>query len=145
MELDTIPQGGQSSAPHPLPEGEDISEGPAAPPHPTAEQIDRLFAVAAACREPKELQGRRLREVMGLSGKARTTKKLLRESMTPALYTVSLSHNEQMLKRQIEEELPMEPNRRRDLYPPMRRQQPISRLRLHRPPHRLRMRPTDLM
>jgi hypothetical protein len=62
--------------------------------------------VAAACREPKELQGRRLREVMGLSGKARTTKNLLRESMTPALYTVSLSHYEQMLKRQIEEDIP---------------------------------------
>jgi hypothetical protein len=105
-ELDTIPQGGQSSAPHPLPEEEDISEGPAAPPHPTAEQIDLLFGVAGACREPKELQGRRLREVMGLSGKARTTKKLLRESMTPALYTVSLSHYEQMLKRQIEEDKP---------------------------------------
>jgi hypothetical protein len=90
----------------PLPAGEDISEGPAQPPHPTAEQVDRLFEVATACREPKELLGRRLREVMGLSGEARITKKLLRVTMSSTQYTVAFAYYEQLLKRQAEEDVP---------------------------------------
>jgi hypothetical protein len=101
-------QGDRFVALPPLPAGEDIAEGPAALPHPTAEQIDRLFEVAAACREPKELLGRRLREVMGWSGETRITKKRLRESMTTTQYTVAFSYYEQLLKRQIEEDVPDE-------------------------------------
>jgi hypothetical protein len=90
----------------PLPAGENVAESPAAPPHPSAEQIDRLFEVATACREPKELLGRRLREVMGLSGETRITKKLLRESMTPPQYEVALAYYTNLLKRQVEEDVP---------------------------------------
>jgi hypothetical protein len=43
---------------------------------------------------------------MGSPGEARITKKLLRESMTPAQYRVAFAYYEQMLKRQVEEDVP---------------------------------------
>jgi hypothetical protein len=54
----------------PLPSGEGSAPG-ADRAHPTADDIDRLFEVAGACREPKEAFGRRLREIMGLNGDIR--------------------------------------------------------------------------
>jgi hypothetical protein len=75
-------------------------------PHPTAEQIDRLFVLAESCREVKDLLGRRLREIMGLPGETRISKKFLVATMTTTQYDVALSYYEQMLKRQVEEDVP---------------------------------------
>jgi hypothetical protein len=75
-------------------------------PHPPTDEIDRLCAIAESCQEPKDLFGRRLREIMGLSGETRITKKLLREAMTMTHFTVALAYYEQMLKRQVEEDVP---------------------------------------
>jgi hypothetical protein len=76
------------------------------PQRPTAEDIDRLFDVAQVCQEPKDLFGRRLREIMGLPGEARISKKFLGEAMTVTQYHAALAYYERMLKAQIEEDVP---------------------------------------
>jgi hypothetical protein len=76
------------------------------PPHPTAEQVDRLFALAVSCREPKEGLGRRLREIMGLAGDVRISKKFLSATMTTTQYDVAVSFDKSLLKRQVEEDVP---------------------------------------
>jgi hypothetical protein len=77
-----------------------------APQHPTVEQVDHLFALAASCREPKDLLGRRLREVMGLSGEVRISKKFLAATMTEAQYTVALAYYERLLTQIVEAAVP---------------------------------------
>jgi hypothetical protein len=76
------------------------------PQHPSQEEIDRLFQVAEACREPKEAFGRRLREIMGLGGDVRISKKYLIGHMSPTQYEVAMAYYQQLLKRQVEEDVP---------------------------------------
>jgi hypothetical protein len=77
------------------------------PPSLTSEQVDGLFQLAEqGCHEPKELLGRRLKEMMGLPAEARITKELLKACMTSAPYRVAMSYDEQRLKRQVEEDIP---------------------------------------
>jgi hypothetical protein len=104
--------------------GDELSEGdhiadapvtgsnghPAEPTHPMAEAIDRLFAVAESCREPKDMLSRRLKEIMGLPASTAITKKLVRASMTVTQYQVALAYYEQLLRRQVEEDVPNEPH-----------------------------------
>jgi hypothetical protein len=91
------------SAP-PLSAGEPSSP---APPQLTADQVDGLFELAEkGCHEPKDLLGRRLKEIMGVPAEAKITKKLVRETMTPAQYRVAMAYYEQLLKKQVEEDVP---------------------------------------
>jgi hypothetical protein len=83
------------------------ADGPAAPVlHPSADEVDRLFALAEAGHEPKDMLGRRLREIMGLSGDTRISKKFLAATMTPTQHQVAVAYYEQLLKRQVEEDVP---------------------------------------
>jgi hypothetical protein len=79
---------------------------PEPPARPTAEAIDRLFAMAESCREPKDLFGRRLREIMGMPGEVRISKKFLRESMTMNQFDTAQAYYENLLRSQVEENVP---------------------------------------
>jgi ERF superfamily protein len=75
-------------------------------PRPTVEQIDALFALAESCQEPKEVFGTTLRRIMGLSDDVRITKRLLRETMTMQLFEMARTHYEQLLRWQVEDDVP---------------------------------------
>jgi hypothetical protein len=104
-ELETIPQTSlPTSANGHTPPG--VSGTPAEG-HPTAEDINALFDLAqVSCQEPKELLGRRLREIMGLTSEVRISKKFLRDSMTLTQFEVARAYYEKILKRQVEEDVP---------------------------------------
>jgi hypothetical protein len=74
--------------------------------HPTLEQIDQLFALAESCQEPKEIFGTTLRRIIGLGDEVRISKKFLRENLDMKLFEMARTHYEQMLRRQIEDDVP---------------------------------------
>jgi hypothetical protein len=47
-----------------------------------------------------------LRRIMGLDGGVRITKKYLRESMSMQVYEMARLHYEQLLRQQVEEDVP---------------------------------------
>jgi hypothetical protein len=73
---------------------------------PTVEQLDALFALAESCGEPKEVLGTTLRRIMGLSGDVRISRKYLREHMDMTTFGLAREHYEQLLRQQIEEDVP---------------------------------------
>ena len=77
-----------------------------APDRPSADDIDALIALAEAASEPKELMATTLRRIMGLDGGVRITKKYLRESMSMQVYEMAREHYEQLLRQQVEEDVP---------------------------------------
>lgn len=107
-ELETIPQ--ESLPPRPTASANGhtppVVSGPPAEGHPTAEDINALFDLAqVSCQEPKELLGRRLREIMGLTGEVRVSKKFLRDSMTLNQFEVARAYYERLLKQQVENDV----------------------------------------
>jgi hypothetical protein len=70
-----------------------------------------LIALAVACHEPKEAFGHQLQEILGLAGTARITKKYRREQMAPTQYQVAMASYEQLLKRQVEQDVPDVPTK----------------------------------
>ena len=73
---------------------------------PSQDDLDRLFEVAEACREPKEAFGRRLREIMGLRGDVRISKKYLGQHMTPTQHELAMAYYQKLLKHEGEEDVP---------------------------------------
>jgi hypothetical protein len=77
------------------------------PPQLTSEQVDGLFDLAEkGCHEPRDVLGRRLKDIMGLPREAKITKKLVKATMTTAQYTVAMRYYEQELKKRVEEDTP---------------------------------------
>jgi hypothetical protein len=74
--------------------------------HPTAEDLDRLFALAESCQEPKEVFGTRLRRLMQLDGQVRITKKFLRASMTLSQFDAAIAYYDHLLRQQVEVDVP---------------------------------------
>jgi hypothetical protein len=85
---------------------EDTAMDTSAEVHPTADDIDALIALAEAANEPKELVATTLRRIMGLDGGAQITKKYLRESMSLQVYEMARLHYEQLLRQQVEDDVP---------------------------------------
>jgi hypothetical protein len=79
---------------------------PTAAPAVSTEQIDQLCALAESCGEPKEVFGDTLRRIMGLGDNVRVSKRLLRETMTLQLFEMARTHYEQMLRAQVEDDVP---------------------------------------
>jgi hypothetical protein len=75
-------------------------------PRPSAEQIEALVALAEAANEPKELMATTIRRMMGIGGDVRISRKYLREHMTMPLYEMARLHYEQLLRQQIEDDVP---------------------------------------
>jgi hypothetical protein len=108
-ELDTTPQEAFPTRPAASATGHTppVVSGSSAEGHPTAEQINDLFDLAqVSCHEPKEVFGRRLREIMGLTGEVRVSKKFLRDSMTLTQFEVARTYYKRLLKQQVEEDVP---------------------------------------
>jgi hypothetical protein len=98
------PYGAQRGAVH-----EASATGTSGEPRPTADDIEALIALAEAANEPKELMATTLRRIMGLGGDVRITKKYLRERMSMLVYEMARLHYEQLLKAQVEDDVPDHP------------------------------------
>jgi hypothetical protein len=79
---------------------------PSHPDRPSADDIDALIALAEAANEPKELMATTLRRIMGLGGDVRISKKFLRERLDMTTFALAREHYEQLLRQQIEEDVP---------------------------------------
>lgn len=96
-ELETIPQGGQSSARTPLPAGEDVSQQPPER-HPSADDITTLVECARAANVDLEAFGHDMRRLMKLQASQKITKKFLRETMTVSQYNTARAHYGEALR-----------------------------------------------
>jgi hypothetical protein len=94
------------AVPQSIPHASTNGHPPEPSPHPTAEDLDRLFALAESCQEPKEVFGTRLRRLMGLDGQVRITKKFLRESMTVSQFDAAIAYYDNLLRQQVESDVP---------------------------------------
>jgi hypothetical protein len=96
-ELDTIPQGPAVIMP---------SEEPPTAVHPTADHISTLVELARSCGVDLVSFGRHMRQLMDLGEETKITKKFLRETMTMAQYESAWQHYNDVLKTQVEEDVP---------------------------------------
>ena len=95
-EVETIPQGQPGAvARTEAPEGET----------PTADQISSLVELARSCGVDLASFGNHMRQLMNLSEETRITKKFLRETMTMAQFDSAWQHYNELLKKQVEEDV----------------------------------------
>jgi hypothetical protein len=98
-------QGGGSSAPPPLPAGEEGSHG-AAEQHPTADEVTTLIDTARAANVGLEDFGHDMRGLMQLPDGQKITKKFLRERMTMAQHDTARKAYGEKLRVILEEDMP---------------------------------------
>lgn len=98
-------QGGGSSAPPPLPAGEEGPHG-AAEQHPTADEVTTLIDTARAANVSLEDFGHEMRRLMQLPDGQKITKKFLRERMTMAQYDTARKAYGEKLRVILEEDVP---------------------------------------
>jgi hypothetical protein len=67
--------------------------------HPSAEDIERLGAIAIAAAEDKSVFGDRLRRLMQLGPEVKLTKKFLRETMTVEQFQTVMTYYENLLRQ----------------------------------------------
>jgi hypothetical protein len=91
--------------PHPLREGESISQGHTAT-HPTADEITTLVETARAANVDLEAFGHDMRRLMKLPESQKVTKKFLREQMTMSQYNSARGHYGEALRLILEEDVP---------------------------------------
>jgi hypothetical protein len=96
-ELDTISQS---------PRGVAQPEEARAEEHPTADQISSLVEMARSCGVNLLNFGRHMRQLMDLPAETKISKKFLRESMTMAQYESAWQHYSEVLKQQVEADVP---------------------------------------
>jgi hypothetical protein len=74
--------------------------------HPTADDLERLSAIALAAKEDKEVFGNRLRRLLHLGADVKLTKKFLRETMTVEQFGEVMTYYENLMRQLLRPNVP---------------------------------------